>query len=98
MIFGFIIFTRLLFIACMVFVIGHEFGSFSKNRVLRRITRVAAILAVVLFFFSTGFAMRGTPWRGHCFDPQGRHYKDSTMTHQGYYNKPYHLQSNNAEQ
>ncbi len=48
MIFAFIFF-RILFIACMVFIIGYVFGPFARNRTFRVITRVAAILAVVPF-------------------------------------------------
>lgn len=80
--FAFIILIRLLFVACMVFIIGYVFGSFSKSLVLRRITRVAAILAIVLFFLSNVFVMRaawgshrpGTHERGWC----GPNYNDST--------------------
>lgn len=46
---AFIIFLRILFAACMVFIIGYVFGGFSKRPVLARITKVAAILAIVLF-------------------------------------------------
>jgi len=48
MIFAFIFF-RILFIACMVFIIGYVFGPFARNRTLTVISRVAAILAIVLF-------------------------------------------------
>jgi low affinity Fe/Cu permease len=92
MFFGFIL-IRILFVACMVFIIGHVFGSFSQRLVLRRITRVAAILAVVLFFLSNAFMMRaawgihpgdthrpGTHERGWC----GLDYNDSTASHSGF--------------
>ncbi|HEU4553034.1 MAG TPA: hypothetical protein VFS25_09375 [Chitinophaga sp.] len=44
-----IIFLRVLFVACMVFIIGHVFGSFSKRPALRIITKIAVILTIVLF-------------------------------------------------
>ena len=47
--FAFIILLRILFAACMVFIIGYVFGGFSKRPVLARITKVSAILAIVLF-------------------------------------------------
>lgn len=61
--FGFIILIRILFVACMVFIIGYVFGNFSKRQVLRRITRVAAILAIVLFILSNVLTMRAA-WHG----------------------------------
>ena len=88
--FGFIILIRVLFVACMVFIIGYVFGNFSKSLVLRRITRVAAILAIVLFILSNVLTMRfawgihpggshcaGLPDRGWC----NHHYNDSTAIH-----------------
>ena len=83
--FGFIILIRVLFVACMVFIIGYVFGNFSKSLALRRITRVAAILAIVLFILSNVLTMRfawgihrdGFPDRGWC----NQHYNDSTATH-----------------
>lgn len=47
--FLFIIILRFLFVACMVFIIGYVFGGFSKKPALRTITKVATILAIVLF-------------------------------------------------
>ncbi|QEC53231.1 hypothetical protein EDD80_104218 [Anseongella ginsenosidimutans] len=47
--FALIIFIRVLFVACMVFIIGHIFGSFGKRPVLKTISRVAAILVIILF-------------------------------------------------
>ena len=58
-----IILLRVLFVASMVFIIGYVFGSFSKNPVLTSITRVAAILAIVLFISSNILAFRGGGWR-----------------------------------
>jgi hypothetical protein len=61
-----IIFTRLLFIACMVFILGYVFGPFAGKPVLRTITRVAAILVVILFIVTNVFAMRGfRGWHHH---------------------------------
>ena len=47
--FVFIIILRVLFVASMVFIIGYVFGGFSKKPALRTITKIAAILAIVLF-------------------------------------------------
>ena len=58
-----IILLRVLFAACMVFVIGYVFGSFSKNPTLTSITRVAAVLAVVLFISSNILSFRTGGWR-----------------------------------
>lgn len=88
MFFGFI-FLRILFIACMVFILGYVFGPFSKKLVLRRITRVAAVLVIVLFFLSNMLTMRAA-WSGHFQDRrhalqergwcgQHNHEKDSTV-------------------
>lgn len=44
-----IIIIRILFITCMVFIIGYVFGGFSKKPTLTSITRVAAILVIILF-------------------------------------------------
>lgn len=56
--FAFIILLRILFAACMVFIIGYVFGGFSKRPVLVRITKVAAILAIVLFIGTNVAMMR----------------------------------------
>ncbi len=47
--FAFIIILRILFAASMVFIIGYIFGGFSKRPVLKTISKVAAILVIVLF-------------------------------------------------
>jgi low affinity Fe/Cu permease len=66
--FVFIILLRILFVACMVFIMGYVFGGFSKKPALRTITRVAAILIIVLFFITNGLFMRAAfrngngPW------------------------------------
>jgi hypothetical protein len=56
--FPFIIILRILFVACMVFIIGYVFGGFSKRPSLAVITKVAAILLIVLFIASNAFLMR----------------------------------------
>lgn len=76
MFFGIIFLIRILFIACMVFIIGYVFGNFSKRQGLRRFTRVAAILAIVLFFLSNVLTMRAA-WGGKGnWDHHGRCYFD----------------------
>lgn len=56
--FGILIVLRILFIACMVFIIGNIFGGFSKKPALRTLGRVAAILVIALFFISNVLIMR----------------------------------------
>jgi len=58
MFFPFIIIVRLLFAACMVFIIGYIFGGFSKKKSLTRLTKVAAILLIGLFIATNAFFMR----------------------------------------
>jgi hypothetical protein len=60
--FGIIILTRILFTACMVFIIGYVFGNFSKSPVLTRITKFAAILAILLFISANIFLFRFGGW------------------------------------
>lgn len=62
---GLLILIRVLFAASMVFIIGYVFGSFSKNGTLSVITKIAAILVIVLFIGSNIFAFRftGSRWR-----------------------------------
>ncbi len=73
----FIIIVRLLFAACMVFIIGYIFGGFSKKKSLTRLAKVAAILVVVLFIAANVFFMRqivhrakGGPFNGTCIEQQ----------------------------
>ncbi len=54
--------SRILFAACMVFVIGYIFGGFSKKPVLARFARIASILVIVLFI-STGALFFRFGWR-----------------------------------
>jgi len=56
--FGIIMFIRILFGACMVFIIGYVFAGFSKNPSLVVLTKIAAILAIVLFVAVNGLLMR----------------------------------------
>ncbi|WP_343668477.1 hypothetical protein [Chitinophaga sp.] len=58
-----ILLSRLLFIACMVFILGYIFGNFSASKTLTRITKVAAVLAIVLFITGNVFMFRGRNWR-----------------------------------
>jgi hypothetical protein len=54
-----IILLRILFAACMVFIIGYVFGGFSRSATLTTITKVAAILAIVVFIATNAFMVRG---------------------------------------
>lgn len=56
---------RVLFIACMVFIIGAIFGNFSHRRTLAVFSKIAAILVIVLFFVTTGLGMRFGGWRNY---------------------------------
>lgn len=80
MFFG-IILIRILFAASMVFIIGYVFGGFSKNATLTAITRVAAILAIVLFISSNILLFRFGAWNHRGYH-HGRadcgYYQDST--------------------
>jgi hypothetical protein len=81
MFFALIILLRVLFVACMVFIIGHVFGSFSKQPRLRVFTKIAVILAIVLFissnilFFRFGHARAGyyPAHRTHCTYEEAPH-------------------------
>ena len=76
--FGIIIVIRILFAACMVFVIGYVFGNFSKKPALAKITRIASVLAIVLFISANIFLFHFGGWRhgnfngkNHCGYYQG---------------------------
>ena len=60
--FIFIILTRVLFVASMVFIVGYVFGGFSKNPTLSTISKVAVILAIVLFIANNIFPLRAGMW------------------------------------
>lgn len=64
---GLLILIRVLFVASMVFIIGYVYGSFSKNTTLKVITKIAAVLIIVLFIGANIFAFRftGNRWRFH---------------------------------
>ena len=78
--FGFIIVMRVLFVACMVFIIGHVFGGFSKKPALVNLTKVAAILIIVLFIATNAFFSRVA--FGHFRGESRWHGCDSTHTEQ----------------
>ena len=59
----FFVLTRILFAACMVFIIGYVFGGFSKKPVLTRFARIASILVIVLFVSTGAFFFRFGGWR-----------------------------------
>ena len=61
---GLFILIRVMFAASMVFIIGYVFGSFSKNATLRVITKIAAILVIVLFIGTNIIAFRFTGSHG----------------------------------
>ena len=80
MFFGIIILIRILFAACMVFVIGYVFGNFSKKPTLAAISKVASILAIVLFVSANIFFFRSNGWHhGNYYwkDDCGYYQKDS---------------------
>ena len=60
--FPLIILIRILFAACMVFVIGYVFGDFSRKKTLATMSKIAAILIIVLFVASNGILMRFGGW------------------------------------
>ncbi len=63
---GLLILIRVLFAASMVFIIGYVYGSFSKNTTLKLITKIAAILVIVLFIGANIFTLfAGNRWRYH---------------------------------
>ncbi|MGN6292329.1 MAG: hypothetical protein ACTHMV_06235 [Chitinophagaceae bacterium] len=78
-----IILSRILFIACMVFILGYVFGNFSNSQVLTRITKVATILAIVLFIIGNVFMFRVRSWRyaGKQHPECCWERKDSTQAH-----------------
>jgi hypothetical protein len=81
MAFGIIIFIRILFAACMVFIIGYVFGNFSRSATLTTITKVASILAIVLFISTNIFLFRFNAWHGRNFNGKnncGWYQRDTT--------------------
>jgi tetrahydromethanopterin S-methyltransferase subunit D len=82
MFFG-IILIRILFAACMVFIIGYVFGNFSRSKTLTTITKIASVLAIVLFIAANIFLFRIGGWRYGNHNPKNNCYvsqKDSTVT------------------
>jgi len=72
MFFG-IILTRILFIACMVFIIGYVFGNFSTNPALRTITKIASILVIALFITANILFFRFAAWDQRAFNGHGNY-------------------------
>ena len=64
MFFGLLIFARILFVACMVFIIGYIYGPFSQRRGLTIAARVAAIAVIFAFIMMNIFAFRAGSFRG----------------------------------
>ena len=76
------ILLRVLFVTCMVFIIGAIFGNFSQRRTLSVFSKIAAILVIVLFFATTGLSMRfgWNGYRSHYYNERcGRLQSDSTL-------------------
>jgi len=81
--FGLFILIRILFAACMVFIIGYVFGNFSRSATLKIITRIASILVIVLFISANIFFFRFGGWQHRNFNGKnncGWHYLDTTTT------------------
>jgi hypothetical protein len=81
MFFG-IILIRILFATCMVFIIGYVFGSFSKSPALTTFTKIASILAIVLFISANILLFRFGGWRHGDFNQKNSciiSQKDSTV-------------------
>ena len=79
MFFGIFILIRILFVASMVFIIGYVFGNFSKKPVLATITKVAAILAIVLFISVNILSFRSSHWRHNYRNNWSNYQRDSTI-------------------
>ena len=82
MLFGIIILIRVLFAACMVFIIGYVFGNFSKSAALTTITKVASILAIALFISANIFFFRFGVWHSGNFNGKancGWYQRDTTV-------------------
>lgn len=71
-----IIIVRILFVACMVFILGYVFGNFSKSRSLTTITRIASVLVIGLFIAANAVMFRFAGWRnGWRHDRHHQHYE-----------------------
>jgi EamA domain-containing membrane protein RarD len=77
--FGIIILIRILFAACMVFIIGYVFGNFSKRPALATITKVASILAIVLFISANILSFHFAPWQHGAGNNCRHHQNDTTL-------------------
>jgi hypothetical protein len=83
--FIFIILTRVLFVASMVFIVGYVFGGFSKNATLTTISKVAVILAIVLFIANNILSFRMGRWNHRYRGAHGCVYdqKDTSRVQEG---------------
>jgi len=83
MFFGIIILIRILFAACMVFVIGYVFGNFSKKPTLAAISKVASMLAIVLFVSANIFFFRSNSWHhgNYCWKDDCGYYQKDSLNH-----------------
>ena len=83
--FVFIILTRVLFVASMVFIVGYVFGGFSKNATLTTISKVAVVLAIVLFIANNVFLFRTGRWNHRYQGAHGCVYntKDTSRLQEG---------------
>ncbi|HEX5153854.1 MAG TPA: hypothetical protein VFW07_20545 [Parafilimonas sp.] len=83
MFWGIMILIRLLFITCMVFIIGYVFGNFSARPILRTITKITAILVIVLFIASNIVFFRFATWDHHTFNRHAKYgwCSQDTTTH-----------------
>lgn len=69
MFFGIFILSRLLFIGVIIMIMGYVFGRFSQSKTLTTLTKVAAVLLIVLFagsnmFFFANRARVRANWNG----------------------------------
>ena len=65
----------------MVFIIGYVFGNFSKKPALVTITKVASILAIVLFISANIFLLRFNGWHNGRYNGKnncGYYQRDTT--------------------
>ena len=79
MFFAIFILIRILFVACMVFIIGHVFGNFSKKPALRTITKVASVIVVLLFISMNVILFRSGHWHHNDHSHWDNYQKDSTI-------------------
>jgi len=67
----------------MVFIIGYVFGNFSKRPALATITKVASILAIVLFISANIFLLRFNGWHNWHYNEKnncGYYQRDTTIS------------------